>query len=64
MIDYYLARWKHLNLLTFPGEELQDRQKRIIGFQHSPATLLDFSISTALSFQKMIKTAMEGVSPL
>ncbi|MBU0767634.1 MAG: NAD-dependent epimerase/dehydratase family protein [Proteobacteria bacterium] len=42
MIEYYLTRWKHLNLLSVPGDEQKSHQNRTLEFQHSPTTLLDY----------------------
>jgi len=42
MIEYYLTRWKHLNLLSIPCHEQKSHQNRILEFQHSPTTLLDY----------------------
>ena len=42
MIEYYLTRWKHLNLLSIPGDEQKSHQNRSLGFQQSPSTLLDY----------------------
>lgn len=42
MIEYYITRWKHLNLLSIPGNEQKSHQNRILEFQHSPTTLLDY----------------------
>jgi len=41
MIEYYLTRWKHLNLLSIPGGEQKSQHNRTLEFQHSPTTLLD-----------------------
>jgi dTDP-4-dehydrorhamnose reductase len=41
MIEYYLTRWKHLNLLSIPGDEQKSHQNSALEFQHSPTTLLD-----------------------
>jgi len=41
MIEYYLTRWKHLNLLNIPSDEQNRHQNRTLEFQHSPTTLLD-----------------------
>jgi hypothetical protein len=42
MIEYYLIRWKNLNLLSNPGDEQKSHQNRTSEFQHSPTTLLDY----------------------
>ena len=42
MIEYYLTRWKDLNLLSIPGEKLKSRQKEALEFECSPATLLEY----------------------
>lgn len=42
MIEYYVTRWKHLNLLSIPGDEQKSHQNRTLEFQHSPTTLLDY----------------------
>lgn len=41
MIEYYLTRWKHLNLLAILAEEPIDHQNEAMAFQHSPESLLD-----------------------
>ena len=42
MIEYYLTRWKHLNLLSIPGDVQKSHQNRSLEFQQSPSTLLDY----------------------
>lgn len=41
IIEYYLTRWKHLNLLSISGENQKRHQNWILDFQDSPTTLLD-----------------------
>lgn len=42
LIEYYLTRWKHFNLLTAGYErELYDPQKKIEEFIHSPESLIE-----------------------
>ncbi len=40
MIDYYITRWKHLNLLKAPTKEYQDPSKPASEFLSSPETLI------------------------
>lgn len=42
IIEYYLTRWKNLNLLSIPAKEQKKGQDTIFKFQHSPTTLLDY----------------------
>lgn len=41
IIEYYLTRWKHLNLLSISDENQKRHQNWILDFQDSPTTLLD-----------------------
>ena len=40
MIEYYITRWEHLNLIEPFNEELYDPKKRIEAFQKKPEQLL------------------------
>jgi len=52
MIEYYLTRWKHLNLFSIPGDEQKSHQNRTLEFQHSPTTLLDYLHNSNFNISK------------
>ncbi len=52
MIEYYVTRWKNLNLLSIPGDEEKSHQNQILEFQHTPATLLDYLHNNQFTISK------------
>ena len=52
MIEYYLTRWKHLNLLSIPDEEQKSNQNQTLEFQHSPSTILDYLHNNSFTISK------------
>lgn len=52
MIEYYVTRWKNLNLLSIPGDEEKSHQNQIFEFQHTPATLLDYLHNNQFTISK------------